>query len=70
MSKNLGPSNFCNWEIKKGGRNNSAFSRIGSLEEIRSPVLNLRKFWKTETILTSKLRLPRVIIIPKAKMQI
>ena len=48
MTKNLGPSNFKKLKYTRGDQIIQPFCRIGSPQEIRFPLFNLRKFQKTE----------------------
>ena len=46
--KNLGPSNFKKLKYTRGDQIIQPFCRIGSPQEIRFPLFNLRKFQKAE----------------------
>ena len=44
----LGSLKFLKLKYRKGDQIIQPFSRIGSLQEFRSPVLSLSKYWKIE----------------------
>ena len=48
MTKNLDGLNFQNWNAEGGDQIIQLLCRIGSPQEISSPLINLRKFEKTE----------------------
>ena len=48
MTQILGPSNFLKLKYRRGDHIIQLFYRIGSPQEINSPLFDLRKFEKTE----------------------